>query len=97
MGVKISVIKNVQLEDIIKEYGEGVEVVCPKAQVGQEWIVKDSPDKPEGFCSWAWADLHKDIIALLTGGNYPFMKKPGTAIACCTDGMRPVIFKLERV
>ncbi|RLB26553.1 MAG: TIGR04076 family protein, partial [Deltaproteobacteria bacterium] len=28
---------------------------------------------------------------------YPWLKQKGVAIACCTDGLRPVIFKLERI
>jgi len=26
-----------------------------------------------------------------------WMKKDGTNIVCCTDGMSPVVFKLERI
>jgi len=34
---------------------------------------------------------------ILYGGDLPFFDEKGTAITCCADGMRPVIFKLERV
>jgi uncharacterized repeat protein (TIGR04076 family) len=29
------------------------------------------------------------------GGSYPWIKQDRTAITCCTDGLRPVIFKVE--
>jgi len=31
------------------------------------------------------------------GGDFPWMRQRGTMITCCTDGLRPVVFKLERV
>jgi len=52
---------------------------------------------PEGFCSWAWADIQRDVIHMGLGGDFPWMKKPGVMISCCTDGLRPVVFKLERI
>ncbi|MCK4693736.1 MAG: TIGR04076 family protein, partial [Anaerolineales bacterium] len=27
----------------------------------------------------------------------PWIKQSGTIITCCTDGLRPVIFKVERI
>ncbi|MFC1804030.1 TIGR04076 family protein [Thermoproteota archaeon] len=30
-------------------------------------------------------------------GNYPWLNEKGKAVACCTDGLRPVIFLLERI
>jgi uncharacterized repeat protein (TIGR04076 family) len=52
---------------------------------------------PEGFCNWAWRDVYKDVAVLAYGGNfYPWVEK-GTAITCCTDGIRPVSFIMERL
>jgi uncharacterized repeat protein (TIGR04076 family) len=31
------------------------------------------------------------------GGDFHWMKEPGTLIACCNDGVRPVVFRLERI
>ena len=52
---------------------------------------------PEGFCSWAYADSQRDLSHLRLGGDYPWMQEKGTILACCTDGARPVLFKLERM
>ena len=50
---------------------------------------------PAGFCPWAWADIHREIISVMFHAEFPNSKKPGCIIASCTDGLRPVIFKVE--
>ena len=70
---------------------------CPVYEDGQEIIIEGFPLKPEGFCDWAWADIHRDVTAVMFGGSYPWIRQPGTAITCCTDGLRPVIFKVEKI
>jgi uncharacterized repeat protein (TIGR04076 family) len=52
---------------------------------------------PEGFCETAWRNFYHNIRTLGYGGNLPFFEETNLAINCCTDGMRPVIFKIERV
>ncbi|UCH37510.1 MAG: TIGR04076 family protein [Candidatus Bathyarchaeota archaeon] len=52
---------------------------------------------PEGFCTSAWNSIYGSIRTLSFGGNFPWFKENGIAINCCIDGLRPVIFKLERV
>lgn len=71
---------------------------CTAFEEGQEFIVDDSLDKPEGFCGWAWRDIYKDLSILRFGGNFwPNWMKPGEMLSCCTDGVRPVSFKMERL
>jgi uncharacterized repeat protein (TIGR04076 family) len=70
---------------------------CHLVYVGQEFIVDDPTVAPEGFCAWAWGDLQKDVNTILFGGNYPHIKQPGIAIVSCSDGLMPVIFKIERL
>ncbi len=94
--VKITVEKRLSNEGLIEKYGVGVEPLCGAVQDGQEFIVKDL-NIPEGFCPWAWADIQRDVTTLALGGNFPWVKDEGVAISCCTDGFRPVIFKLERL
>jgi uncharacterized repeat protein (TIGR04076 family) len=52
---------------------------------------------PAGFCTWAWHDIYPAVTGLRFGGNYPWMKKEGAIYSCCSDGARPVFFKIERV
>lgn len=97
--VKITVVKKVDMRAIHSEYIGNVdsfEPVCPLFHIGEEFIVEGS-DCPQGFCMAAFADIYRFISGLKFGANYPWMKEPGTVIACCTDGFRPVVFKLERI
>jgi len=102
--VKITVLKCLAHRDLIEEYmGEAVKEEClssPACGVlreGQEFVLSDASVVPEGFCAWAWADIHREILAVSSGGSMdPWLKKPGLAIACCTDGFRPVVFRIER-
>lgn len=52
---------------------------------------------PPGFCGWAFHDIYPEVTTLRFGGNFPWMKKDGVIRACCTDGMNPVLFDLERI
>ena len=76
-------------------------VIPGGVQEGQEFVTNFA--KPLGFCDWAWNDIHQYVAVLLAEGNFAgslfdgWMKDEKTMIACCTDGIRPVIFKLERI
>jgi uncharacterized repeat protein (TIGR04076 family) len=93
---KITVLKRMVNQDLVDEYGQGVVLPCDKVQEGQEWVLSGS-NKPEDFCSWAWADIQRDMMIVRYGGNIPWIKQPGTHIVSCTDGLRPVVFKVERL
>ena len=70
--------------------------ICQAFNEGQEFIVEMNGQRPEGFCVWAWNDIFKDMSILHFGGNFPWSEE-GKNITCCTDGIRPVSFKLERL
>jgi uncharacterized repeat protein (TIGR04076 family) len=63
--------------------------------VGQEFIVLDG-EKPDGFCSSAWVAIYPHVRLLLMGGNMPGTEE-GLALGSCNDGLRPVVFKIERI
>ena len=99
---KITVLKRTINQDLIDEYlddpykGTGL---CECFEEGQEFVI-DPASVPEEFstrCMWAWADIRKDIVTIAAGGNMMGMKQPGTIITGCTDWLRPVIFKVERM
>ena len=97
---KITVVRRTINQELIDEYvGDTREDFgrCGAFEDGQEFVIDGFPSKPEVFCDWAWATVHKDVVAMMFGGIYPWIKQPGTAITCCTDGLRPVIFKVERI
>ena len=99
---KITVIKKVSTRDLFVEntptpFDENlVTPECERFIVGQEFVV-DNHMCPHEFCNWAFADIQRDLVHVLYGGYYPWMKEKGVAITCCTDGLRPVIFKIERI
>lgn len=92
-NVKITVKKRLLLQDMVDENASHPWVPCNRLSEGQEFF--STGDMPEGFCSWAWADIQKYVLVLSRGGNF-LGSKPGRTVACCTDGYRPVIFQLER-
>lgn len=97
--VKITVLKRTFNADLVQQYldaGEGYGV-CDQLRDGQEFVTDRPWNKPEGFCTWAWADIRGDIQTIMAGGDLPWIKERGVAIASCTDVFRPVIFKIQRM
>lgn len=87
---KITVLRKDFNEDFFIKYPYGHATACDRLEVGQEFIVDSVWDPPAGMCTWAWSDL-RFIIHGICAGN------PGPMVSCCTDGLRPVFFKFERV
>lgn len=94
--MKITVVKKLETGEVFKEFAGGdMTPTCPRVEVGQEFI-SEGMQMPEGFCHWAWADIQRDVVHISLGGDFPWIKRKGAMISCCTDGLRPVVFKLER-
>lgn len=91
---RITVLKKLFHGDFVEKYAYKPEswTSCQHFEVGQEFITsKETPwEMPEGFCGWAWADMQKLVYGMARGGQNVF-------VTCCTDGYRPVIFKLEKI
>ena len=68
---------------------------CHALNIGQEFI-SDGTHMPKGFPYPAWVDINKHVYILSRGGNMLGLKQ-GVAMSNCTDGFRPVTFKLERL
>ena len=51
------------------------------------------------FCAEAWDCVSRYVYAALQGGSIMrgWTKDDRVMIACCNDGTRPVIFKIERI
>ena len=99
--VRITVLKKMSSTDIFGDYpplGKRVHA-CPVFEVGREHIVGEDCEMPKEFCHWAWNDLYKVVTALRYGASWGTGTKDeeSPTVHCCTDGLRPVIFKLERV
>lgn len=86
-------------QDLSKEFCQEAATPCPVFTEGQEFIYNHSGDgnKPTGFCEHAWNDIYPTVMTLAHKGTFlGWMKKDGISIVCCTDGIRPVVFKVER-
>lgn len=98
--VKITVLRKEFYEDLADEYlTEGVQTgSCALLNEGDTFLYEGSAQMPEGFCPWAWIDIYQSISAISAGATFtPWNCKDGQTIVCCTDGIRPVVFKLEAV
>ena len=99
---KITIIKRNFATELVKEYLSKAYLdsdfgPCEMFSEQQEFIVSDPNSMPAGFCAWAWSDIQRELIAIMSGGELNWMKQPGTAIVCCTDAFRPVVFKIELI
>lgn len=96
--VRITVLRNTFNQDFVDTYAEAYQGQpwrpCDLLQEGQTFVT--SGWMPEGFCSHAWADILRYVMVLARGGDFVGVK-PGTFVTCCTDGFRPVFFKIERI
>ncbi len=98
---KITVLKRTLDKELAEEYGAEGLSLCPFMEDGQVFYADFR--KPEGFCDEAWKSIYQYAFALAHGaGDEEFYfndwtKDPGVAIACCNDGLRPVVFKMEAV
>lgn len=88
--VKITVLKKTFNSDWDKQFRNGQGEICNVFSEGQEFLVKSPWSVPEGFCHWAWADI-RTYLHIVNAGTFEKF------VACCTDGFRPVFFKIERV
>jgi uncharacterized repeat protein (TIGR04076 family) len=59
--------------------------------------IAGGPNLP--FCSEAWDCIGRYIYAALQGGSIMngWTNDEKVMIACCNDGTRPVVFKIERI
>ena len=97
---KITVLRRMFNEDLANEYCQEEAAPCPVFNEGQEFIYdhQGEGNKPGNFCEWAWNDIYKTVITLASKGTFGYwMKDDKSIIQCCTDGIRPVVFKVERI
>lgn len=97
--VKITILKTTFDKELAHEYGSAGLGPCPMMCAGQVFYADYA--KPEGFCDEAWKAIYQYVFALAHGAGQDvfyfgdWIRKPGTAIVSCNDGLRPVIMKLE--
>lgn len=72
----------------------GLHTLCQTAQTVDGTAGGEIP-----HCSEAWDAISRYIYAGLQGGSLMrgWMREENTMIACCSDGTRPVLFRIERL
>ena len=99
-NVKINVLKRFSPSEVFETSPvtpvEPLEA-CELFRDCQEFFVGEDGRIPEGFCTSAWVSMYSNLRILSFGGDLPWYKEKGVAISCCIDGLRPVVFKLERI
>lgn len=96
--LKITVVRTFSPTEVFgHEFTNALGEVVEKCHLreGRSWIT-ETGSMPDGFCSWAWEDMRKDRYLLALGGDVPDTEE-GVVYVPCSDGKRPVVFKLERL
>ena len=79
---------------------------CPFFNVGDTFVLKRTAEQDDfyhlmngRFCGEAWDAVSRYVYAALQGGSImrSWTNDDRMMIACCNDGTRPVIFKIERI
>jgi uncharacterized repeat protein (TIGR04076 family) len=98
-AVKITVLKRTVNRELVEAFARDPESYgpCGRYVDGQEFILENPLDVPEGLCPWAWANMRRDILALAAGASFPWYRQPGMGTGICADALRPVYFKIERL
>lgn len=99
---RITVLKRTLDKELVEEYGAEGLGACPMLREGQEFYADYAC--PDNFCHEAWKAIYQYVFALAHGAGGDgglfyygdWIRKPGVAICSCNDGLRPVIFKIER-
>ncbi len=104
---KSAVLRKECYRDLQEEYlADPNSGVCPMFEVGQEFILERNGERDDfwhmldgKFCSEAWDAISRYVYTALQGGSIMkgWTNDEKMMIACCNDGTRPVIFKIERM
>jgi uncharacterized repeat protein (TIGR04076 family) len=87
---RITVLRKDFHKDLYEKHPSRHAGPCDILEVGQEFVTEIPWSPPEGMCTWAWADMRSLIHMMHAGGTE-------VKIFSCSDGLRPVLFKVERI
>ena len=97
-GCRVTVLRRECFADLQSRYlADPDEGPCAVFTEGQRFEVAADGRCPEGFCPKAWECLRGHVAQLMSRSAAACgVSSPDRAvIACCGDGTRPVIFKIE--
>lgn len=104
---KLTVIDKKVFDDLQEKYlADPKSGACPFYEVGAEYLFERYGDEDTfwtqgkgSHCSEAWDCFSRYVYTALQGGSIMrgWTNDEHMMIACCNDGTRPVIFKIERL
>ncbi len=97
--VKITVLKVTFDDELAKEYAVPGYPPCVLHKEGEVFYSNGS-QKPAGLCDYAWNSIRDYVMPIAMKGGYIFgegnwLRHKNMAIVSCSDGIKPVIFKVE--
>ena len=97
--VKITVLKVTFNQDLAEEYAVPRYPPCLIHAEGQVFY-SNGWQKPFGLCDYAWNSMRDMVLCIAQKGGYilgdgNWLKYKDMAIVSCSDGIKPVIFKVE--
>ena len=98
--VKITVVRKYFFKDLIDQFLNNPDSVeeCDFFNEGDTFIFEGNAEMPKGFCPWAWIDIYHSVSSISKGATLSdWYNQEGMSIVCCSDGLRPVIFKIESI
>ena len=97
---RLTVVQKTLFPDLISRYCDPNTVPCEIFEEGQSFEISREDyfamRLPEGFCSEAWTAIHHYLFAMFEGGM-PSWAVDNSILACCNDGARPVVFRIEKI
>ena len=104
---RITVLETKCFEDYQQKYlADPASGPCPFFKPGDTFLLERTPQRDDfyhlmngRFCGEAWEAVSRYVYAALQGGSIMQGRTNDDRmmIACCNDGTRPVIFKIERI
>ena len=104
---KITVLETKLFKDLQEKYlANPNSGVCPFFKPGQTFTLKRTSEQDDfyhlmngKFCGEALDAISRFVYTALQGGSimHKWTNDERVMIACCNDGTRPVIFKIERI
>ena len=104
---KITVLETKVFPELQKKYLADPDAgPCPFFKPGDTFLLKRTPEQDDfyhllhgKFCGEAWDAVSRYVYTALQDGSimHKWTNDERMMIACCNDGTRPVIFKIERI
>ncbi|NPE08921.1 MAG: TIGR04076 family protein [Asgard group archaeon] len=70
---------------------------CGFFDEGDKFIVPKTGIMSEGFCQHAYYAIYRSLDFIRLSGGYKDWTGEDVIYSACSDGIRPVCFKLERI